>query len=156
MRETLPNYAGRSDVDNALTDELELAGINVEKLPECLRQARGEVKSIIVGSLHGWGFQRAWYYWICDGPGIPLDAAMKLYAEYGKEVRVAGDCTGPSPLKQYKGLGTGSYHVDTLRGLKALANTINDVVNKANKVTLYSPLWFEQERMKQLSTSKNS
>lgn len=129
---SLPNYAGRADADQALRDELELAGITIEHLPECMRQSNGEVKTTVIGSLHGWGFKRAWRYWVCDGPGLPLDAAMKLHAEYGKEVRVAGHCGCPSPLEWYKGLGTGDYHVDTLRGLKALADTICAVVQQAN------------------------
>ncbi len=128
---SLPNYAGRSDADQALRDELQLAGITIEHLPEYMRNRNGEVKTTVIGSLHGWGFKRAWRYWMCDGPGIPLDAAMKLHADYGKEVRVAGHCGCPSPLEWFKGLGTGSYHVDTLRGLRALRDTICAVVQQS-------------------------
>lgn len=134
MSETFPNYAGRSDVDIPLEEELELAGIFVERLPECCRKDRGEVKTIVIGTLHGWSFERFWYYWVCKGPGIPIDAAMKLHEKYGKVVRVDGHCGCPSPLERFKGLGTGSYHVDTLRGLKALADTIREVVEKANVI----------------------
>lgn len=133
MNETFPNYAGRRDVDIQLEEELELAGIFVEHLPEILRENRGEVKSIVVGTLHGWTFERNWYYWVCKGPGIPINAAMKLHEKYGKVVRVDGHCGCPSPLEWFNGLGTGSYHVDTLRGLKALADTIKDVVKNAKQ-----------------------
>ncbi len=129
--QSFPNYAGRSDVDEDLANELILAGIKVEKLPEFCRKSNGEVETIIVGTLHGWTFRRAWYYWVCDGPGIPLDAAMKLHAAQGNKVRVDGNCGCPSPLERFKGLGTGFYHVDTQIGLKALADTIKEVVEQA-------------------------
>jgi len=127
----LPNYAGRKDVDIPLEEELELAGIHVEHLPEGCRDTMGEVKSIVIGSLHGWTFTRNWYYWVCKGPGIPVDVAMKLHERYGSVVRVDGHCGCPSPLERFKGLGTGAYHVDSLRGLKALADTIREVVKAA-------------------------
>ena len=38
-----PNYAGHSDVDQELANELELAGITVEKMPEFWRERSGEV-----------------------------------------------------------------------------------------------------------------
>jgi hypothetical protein len=65
----MKNYAGRDDVDTELIGELTAAGIPFEKLPESMRKTTGEVQSIIIGSLHGWSFQRYWYYWVCKGPG---------------------------------------------------------------------------------------
>lgn len=131
----LPNYAKRSDVDDALIRELNLAGIEHQKFPESFREHYGEVNTIILGTLLGWKFQRAWRYWIADGPGIPLDAASSLQEKFGKEVRVDGSCTCPSPLDAFKGLGVGRYHVDTQSGLRALADTIKRVVEKANDGT---------------------
>jgi len=119
----LPNYAGKS-CDTALVDELTLAGIEVTdigiKIP-------GEVPTSICGTIRHWSFKRYWTYWVCNGPGIPIVEAMKLHEAHGEYVRVDGDCTGPSPLEQFGGFGTGHYHVDTLVGLKALADTIKQV-----------------------------
>jgi len=127
------NYAGFFDKDAEISKELEDAGIPICKLPEFMRNRKeSEVHTIIVGSLHGWSFDRAWYYWICKGPGIEVEVAEKLHAEFGQEVRVAGHCGCPSPREWYKGLACGSYHVDTQRGLKALADTIKEVVNRSN------------------------
>lgn len=129
----LRNFAGRADVDTDCEGELAFAGITVEKLPEICRKNQGEVKTIIVGTLHGWVFERAWRYWVCKGPGIPLDAAMALHARSGRVVRVDGHCGCPSPLEWFHGLGTGAYHVDTVYGLKDLADTIKAVVEQSNR-----------------------
>jgi len=121
----MKSYAGRSDVDYELELELSYAGIWVVKLPECMRSDPAyEVHTVIVGDLLGWTFRRYWYYWVCKGPGIPVDIAEELHSRFGKEVRVAGHCNCPSPREWYKGLGCGEYHVDTKEGLKALADTI--------------------------------
>lgn len=123
---SFPNYAGRSDVDEALTAELEAAGINPVKMPEMWRD-KHEVESIIIGELHQWGFDRAWYYWRAKGPGIPCDIATDLHEKFGTEVRVAGHCGCPSPVEWYHGFAVGDYHVDTPEGLKALADVIKRV-----------------------------
>jgi len=127
------NYAGFNDKDLEISKELEDAGIIVEKLPEIMRNQVGEVATIIIGSLHGWSFQRAWRYWICKGPGIEVKEAEKLHKEFGNEVRVAGHCGCPSPLEWFKGLACGLYHVDTQSGLKALADTIKHIVTENTK-----------------------
>ena len=130
----MKNYAGRNDVDNELREELTLAGIEVYEVPELMRgKVSSEIGTIITGSLHGWSFQRAWYYWVAKGPGIEVEAAEKLHAKFGKEVRVAGHCMCPSPREWYKGLAVGYYHVDTQEGLRALANTIKDIVEREKK-----------------------
>jgi hypothetical protein len=132
MRPTeCPNYAGSSDADDAIEAELHSAGIPIERLPLWMRDPNREVKTTIVGSLHGWVFTRAWRYWVCTGPGIPCYEAMMLHEVFGEEVRVDGHCGCPSPLEQFKGLGVGHYHVDTIRGLKALADAIRQVVASA-------------------------
>lgn len=126
-----PNYAGRSNVDDALQAELEAAGIRAERLPEILRPSRGEVKSIVLGALHGWHFSRAWYYWIAQGPGLPPQYADPLHATYGTDVRVSGHCGCPSPFEQFKGLAVGLYHIDGPQGLLALADALKACVGDA-------------------------
>jgi hypothetical protein len=128
-----PNKAGdHADTDDILTAELEAAGIEVIKY-DFLRRSSGEVKTAVRGTLHGWEFTRAWYYWVCEGPGIEVEAAERLHASHGKTVRVAGDAGCPSPREVFKGLACGSYHVDDAEGLKALADTIRGLVEKSNK-----------------------
>lgn len=128
------NYAGRNDVDEELRAELTEAGIHVIVVPEIMRgQVASEIGTIICGSLHGWRFKRAWYYWVCEGPGIEVEAAEKLHAEFGNDVRVDGHCGCPSPREWFKGLACGSYHVDSQEGLKALADVIKQVVGKEVK-----------------------
>lgn len=125
-----PNYAGHDNVDDALEAELEAAGIPVQRMPEILRK-RGEVQTIIVGWLHTWAFERAWYYWRAKGPGLPPQYADALHVLFGKEVRVAGHCACPSPLEWYKGFAVGDYHIDSPRGLRALADALNACANDA-------------------------
>jgi hypothetical protein len=137
MSEHFPNYAGRSNVDRELSEELEMAGITVVKLPESIRHRdSSEVHTIIIGELllvpnvlcTAWVFNRAWIYWVCKGPGIPMNKAMQLHEQYGDVVRADGHCGCPSPREWYGGLGSGHYHVDTFRGLKALADTIKSCI----------------------------
>lgn len=135
-----PNKAGdHLDTDDILRAELKAAGIQTlqeaegqppEFWADILRSNSGEVKTSVIGTLHGWDFKRAWYYWRCSGPGIELEAAEELHAKFGKEVRVNGDAGCQSPFEAFHGLACGSYHVDTPEGLKALADTIKAVVEK--------------------------
>lgn len=121
------NYAGRNNVDDELAAELQEAGIQVHFL-ECLRDSnRSEVKTAITGELYKWGFTRAWRYWVAEGPGIPPEAAERLHAEIGHEVRVDGHCGAPGPFEWHKGFAVGLYHVDSQAGLNALARTIREV-----------------------------
>ena len=129
--EKFPNYAGNSCVDDAIAIELKTAGITVEYMPEITRRQHAEMRTIVIGDLHGWTFERAWYYWICSGPGIEVEAAEKLHATHGQSVRVAGHCGCPSPREWYEGLACGLYHVDNQEGLNALAATIRELVAKA-------------------------
>lgn len=123
-----PNKAGRhGDTDDILRAELEAAGIVVEQ-NDLFRSTSGEVHTSIVGTLHGWTFRRAWYYWVCEGPGIEVAAAERLHAEHGQTARVAGHCGCPSPREWFKGLACGLYHVDDAPGLRALADTIKALV----------------------------
>ena len=131
------NFAGRKDYENLDIDcraELEQAGIEVVdfgKFGFKNEEQHAEVQTNIVGTLHGWEFKRAWYYWVCNGPGIPLKEATQLHEVHGQVVRVAGHGGCPSPLEWYKGLGVGNYHVDTQEGLNALATTIKKIVESA-------------------------
>jgi hypothetical protein len=130
VRHAFPNRAGdHADTDDVLTAELEKAGITVEK-HEFLRRRNNEVKTAVIGSLHGWSFERAWYYWVAKGPGIELEAAEKLHATHGRSVRVDGHCGCPSPGEWFKGLACGAYHVDDQEGLNALADTIRELVSR--------------------------
>lgn len=124
------NRAGETDTDDAIAAELEAAGIEPNRW-EGLRDLAGEVKTAVRGSLHGWHFERAWYYWMAKGPGIELAAADVLHAAHPDTVRVNGHCGCPSPREQNNGLAIGSYHVDSPAGLKGLADTIKAIVARS-------------------------
>ncbi len=126
----MKNYAGISDKDDEITKELQIAGIEVKKLPEYFRDNHPEMRTIIIGQLGQWGFERAWYYWVAKGPGIPPEYANKLHEKHGKDVRVNGHCCCPSPEEQFKGFAVGLYHVDSQEGLNALADTIRFIMKK--------------------------
>ena len=140
-----PNKAGdHADTDGILRAELKAAGIPTlqeadgkppEFLAEMLRRNSGEVKTSVIGCLHGWEFKRAWYYWTASGPGIDVETAEALHATHGKVVRVDGHYGCPSPREWYKGLACGHYHVDSPEGLKALADVIKGLVAKSAAIT---------------------
>jgi hypothetical protein len=129
-----PNMAGVEGCDDTLRAELKAAGIVAYQLP--LQLPNSEVPTCIIGTLEPmrWGFRRAWYYWIADGPGIPPAYATELHRRHGKDVRVSGHCACPSPLEWHKGFAVGMYHVDTPAGLKALADVIKNVYRQAQWV----------------------
>lgn len=122
-----PNLAGNREADTVCTGELVLAKIEVDRLPECTRESHPEMRTVIIGSLGHWSFQRAWCYWVAKGPGIPPEIATRLHETHGKEVRVDGHCGCPSPLEWYKGFAVGLYHVDTQEGLNALSKVIRQI-----------------------------
>lgn len=138
-----PNKAGdHADTDDILRAELKAAGIptiheaenkSPDFLADVLRHQSGEVKTSVIGTLHGWSFKRAWYYWVASGPGIAVEDAEKLHAEHGQSVRVDGNAGCPSPRKQYKGLACGLYHVDDSAGLRALADCIKAIVARSEE-----------------------
>lgn len=136
-----PNKAGnRADNDLVLSAELKAAGIPIlsemenisDPIKKLLLETSGEVKSSVVGVLHGWEFKRAWYYWVCKGPGIEISEAQVLQDNYGKVVRANGDAACRGPLIWFHGLACGSYHVDSPEGLKALADTIKRIVKRSS------------------------
>lgn len=117
----------------AITDsELRQAGITVSDLRF---PVRGEVPTETYGSLSMWGFERAWYYWVAKGPGLPVEVAERLHVTHGTVVRVDGHCGCPSPREWFKGFGVGCYHVDTQEGLNALADAIRSVYDPAKDPT---------------------
>ncbi len=124
----MENYAGMSDKDDEIASELRIAKIEVQKLPERMRDNHPEMRTIIVGQLGPWCFKRAWYYWVAEGPGIPPYYANTLHKQFGKVVRVDGHCGCPSPKEWLKGFAVGHYHVDTQEGLNALAGTIRTII----------------------------
>lgn len=136
---SFPNKAGdHADTDDILRAELKAAGIQTvqeadgkgpEYMADLFRRTSGEVKTSVIGVLHGWEFRRAWYYWMCSGPGIEIAAAERLQEQHGKSVRASGDCACRGPRFWFKGLACGSYHVDDADGLKALADTIKSLVS---------------------------
>ena len=140
---SFPNKAGdHADTDDILRAELAAAGIQTlqeadgkppEYMADFLRRNSGEVKTSVIGVLHGWEFKRAWYYWMCKGPGIELAAADRLQASHGKTVRASGDCACRGPRFWFKGLACGSYHVDDAEGLKALADAIKGIIEAAKQ-----------------------
>ena len=137
------NKAGdHEDTDEILRSELRAAGIPTlqedageppEHMAECIRSQSGEVKTSVMGTLHGWKFERAWYYWMCKGPGIEAVEADRLQAEHGKTLRASGDCGCRGPQFWYNGLACGHYHSDDSDGLKALADTIKKLVAKSDQ-----------------------
>ena len=83
------------------------------------------------GYLLGWMFTFNNYYWVAEaGSGMPLPHkyADPLHLTNGFEVRVDGHCGCPSPQRWcspsrgYAGVSV--YHVDSVDGLKALADAI--------------------------------
>lgn len=138
------NKAGdHADTDEILRAELKAAGIPTmqtaegkpdEFMAKLLRDLSGEVKTSVRGVLHGWEFERAWTYWMARGPGIDVETAERLHAAHGNYVRVDGDGGCPSPRERFKGLACGSYHIDKPVGLKALADTIRELVDRSTAV----------------------
>lgn len=133
--ERFPNLARREQdheaeaprITEIVKEELRQAGLHCFDIPV---RPRREVPTGALGYLEGtgWTFERAWRYWIAEGPGLPLEVAERLYQDLGSEVRVGGDCTGPSPRSTYHGFGVPLYHIDTPRGLKALADALKSVL----------------------------
>ena len=129
----LPNLAGVETCDETIRKELELAGIEISELPIIMGNSEVPYKvigSIPTGGVGHWSFTRAWRYWVAEGPGLSVEDASELHAEYGDEVRVDGHCGCPSPKEWNGNFGTGLYHVDTQRGLNALATMIRKIANR--------------------------
>lgn len=111
------NLAGARDVDGVIRQELSEADIQI--IGE--QSSTGEVPYTLTGTLNGWSFRRAWYYWVAhapEGQGLSLEAATELHNKqypaeaeallnmgrgtskpqtYGEVVRVVGHCGCPPP-----------------------------------------------------------
>ncbi len=123
-----PTEADHNRVDTQCRSELEFAGIPVRTL-ELIR--KNEVPTNVYGELGPWSFERGWYYWFAQGPGIPPSYTKGLHTAHGQDCRVAGHCGAPDPVEWFKGFGCGLYHVDTQEALNALADTIRKVMSDA-------------------------
>lgn len=114
------------EVDAQVLKELKEAGITPEGPAEFLRTMR-EVPAAYVGNHCRWGFRRAWYYWVAEGPGVPADKAEEFHKVWGTQVRVDGHCGCPSPLEWHHGFAVGMYHIDTPAGLAAFASLLRSI-----------------------------
>lgn len=103
------------EVNGKIKEELESADMKYFQIGN----PKGEVPTNVIGYSHHWRFDRAWYYWVAKGPGIPPDIAEEFHQKWGQQVRVEGHCGCPSPKEYCNGFAVGSYHIDTLEGLKA-------------------------------------
>lgn len=127
-----PNAARRErdpEIDAVLSAELEQAGIPrmegcTDKLALLITKNSG-VQTTVLGAFQGWSFTRYWYYWVVEGPGLPLDVAMVLWTDHGKHVRCNGDAGCRSPWFWNKGFATTKYHVFTQEGLAAMVEAID-------------------------------
>lgn len=94
------NLAGNEKCDAYMRDELERARVPVIEVPR--QDKNPDVKYSVEGRMGKFRFQRAWYYWVVNGP-VPLEIAKQLYADpVGKrDVRVAGNCGCPPPERPW-------------------------------------------------------
>lgn len=113
-------------VDEAVVAELKEAVIPVIGPYEFLRDNK-EVPAAYMGELAMWGFRRAWYYWVAEGPGVPPDFAEELHKTHGTQCRVNGNCTAPAPLAANHGFAVGLYHIDTQEGLNTFAAMLKKI-----------------------------
>lgn len=123
------NLVNFPHTDTLIKEELGIAGISVVRT----KRHKGEVDYSFIGQLKTklgtFKFMRAWTYWMVDCK-VPLAVAEELYASPigRKYVRVAGDCTCPSPkdyLSKFKGDAfVMSYHIDTQEGLNLFVITL--------------------------------
>lgn len=118
------------EVDKACQAELDQAGIPSQGF-DCFRFASNsryyEVPTMYRGFLAHWSFQRAWYYWVAEGPGIPPTIAEEFHKSWGTHCRVEGDCGCPTPLEENEGFAIGEYHIDTQEGLNAFAELLRSI-----------------------------
>jgi hypothetical protein len=83
-----------------------------------------KVPTKLVGFIHRWKFERAWYYYRASGEGIPPEFAIPFDKDWGKEVRVNGDCACRGAEFWGEGFAIGEYHIDTQRGLNAFVQLL--------------------------------
>lgn len=135
------------EVDDAVQSELIAAGIlradgsynplHCARWPWKRKGPNGyykEVPTEIFASKYRWTFERAWYYYIATGSGIPPDKAEEFHKQWGTQVRVDGHCGCPSPLEWEKGFAVGAYHIDTQEGLNAFVQLLASIYTGDPKV----------------------
>lgn len=90
----MKNLAGRPDCDAEIRYELTRARIEIVEG----ERSTHEVAASVTGKLGAFLFQRAWYYWMANGP-MPIELARELYADpVGRtDVRAGGHCACPPP-----------------------------------------------------------
>jgi len=131
--EPLRNEKVFKETDDAVCAELAAAGLEKESIfqNDALRYSgKGryfEVPASVVGLPHRWQLRRAWGYWIATGPGIPPEHAIPFDEEWGKEVRVTGDCACRGAEFWGQGFAIGVYHIDTQEGLSAFVKLLEKV-----------------------------
>lgn len=86
-----------------------------------------EVPCQIFAAKHRWVFERRWYYYNAEGPGIPPDIAEEFHKTWGTQVRVEGHCGCPSPLEYCEGFAVSHYHIDTQEGLNAFVKLLASI-----------------------------
>jgi len=97
---------------------------------ESLRMSNGyfpEVPSKLIGFYNKWKFERRWYYYVAEGAGIPPEFAIPFDKEWGRQVRVHGDCGCRGAEFWGEGFGIDMYHIDTPAGLKAFIGLLDKV-----------------------------
>jgi len=118
--------------DDVIREELAFAGIppydGYEEDFILNLTEKSEVQTKVIAFWNLWEFRRAWRYWVCTSKyGLPLEYALPLHLNFGREVRVDGDCGCHSPETRM-GFGITCYHIDTAEGLKAFADTLKKIV----------------------------
>jgi hypothetical protein len=114
-------------VDEQVKREIDAAGLDYHDFFKFNRGRQSEVPTMYLGHSCGWGFKRAWRYWVAEGPGIPPDKADEFHARWGRVVRVLGDGPGRSPRELCHGFAVGSYHIDTQEGLNAFVVLLKSI-----------------------------
>ncbi len=120
----MKNLAGDANCNADIERELLEAGIKV--VPETPERGRSEVPWRIVGTLRGWRFVRAWYYWMVSTKynPLPMAVAEELHQKLGEEIRVDGHCACPSPSEWWGERPADHYHIDSQEGLNAFAEAL--------------------------------
>lgn len=129
----MKNLAGieRYEAEACIVDELGQAGVPIAADPRQLDHP--EVKSAVIGRLGQFEFRRSWRYYVVGGP-VPLEVARRLHEHpVGRtDVRVAGHCGCPPPEPPWVETVAGRvcvtcYHVDSVEGLRLLADAVRDL-----------------------------
>jgi hypothetical protein len=122
-----------SEVNSFLRSELLQAGIGVT---DSIVNLCCHVQTSISGTLGPWSFLREEMYWVAEGPGMPMQAAMELQADYASTVRVGGVAGGTDPRKYFSGFSIPVYHIDTHEGLLAFANKLKEIMIQAKDLVI--------------------